>query len=127
MMAGYSQVAKHQVNLLAGMLDPAHPHFPRLLQGGQRDYRLTPRRPGTEMGLDQARQRSGLEIADGHEKRTVGLEIPTVMRDHIVASQQPDIAQAPSRISTQRVRAVDEAPEDQIGMTGRIFPIVLQL
>ena len=79
------------------------------------------------MGLDQVRQRSGLEISDGHEKRTVGPEIPAVVRDHIVASQQPDIAQASSRISTQRVRAVDETPEDQVGMTGRIFPIVLQL
>src|SRR5271157_5121245 len=126
MMAGYSQVAKHQVNLLAGTLDPAHPHLPRLLQGGQRDCRLTSRRPGTEVGLDQARQRSWLEISHGHEKRTVGLEIPAMVRNHIVASQQPDITQAATRISTQRVRAVDQTPKDQVRMIGWIFPIVLQ-
>ena len=127
MVAGYSQVAKHQVNLLAGTVDPAHPHLPRFLQAGQRNRRLTPGCPGTEAGLDQASQRSGLEVADGHEKRPVGPEIPAMVRDHIVAGQQPDIAQAASRISTQRVRTVDETPENQVGMTGRIFPVVLQL
>ena len=79
------------------------------------------------MGVDQVSQRSGVEISSGHEKRSVGSEIAAVMRDHIVARQQPDIAQAATRISAQRVRAVDETPEDQVNLAGRILPVAVKL
>ena len=127
MMAGNSQMAKHQVDLLPGAVDSAHPRLYQFGHAGERARRLTPGEPGAELAVDQVSQRSGVEISSGHEKRSVGSEVAAVMRDHIAARQQPDITQAAPRISAQRVAPIDEPPEDQVNLAGRILPVALKL
>ena len=75
------------------------------------------------MALTRRASVAGVEIADGHEERSGRGRSGGVVRDDVVARQQPDIAQAAPRVSAQRVSAVDEPAEEQVGAEGRVFAV----
>ncbi len=115
------------MDLIARMLDATDPRAPRSGHRRERRERTTARGPAAEPGRDQPGQPPGIEITRGDQDRPLGGEMPAVVLEHVLPGQPGQVADSAPRVPTQRVCAIDQAAEAQVGPEGRVVQVATQL
>src|SRR5262249_24116546 len=127
MVAGDTQVAQHDVDLVARLLDAPEPRSTGPGNRGDRGEGPTTGGPSAEGFPDQPGQPAGIEVAGGDHDGALRREVAAVMLLDIRARQPGNLARGAPGIPAHRMGAVDQPPEAQLRTEGRIIQIAPDL